>query len=72
MTRTTDLNSIRAEMARRGERQRDIAYALGISQQTVSKHMTGLSEFSDKQLNQIADVLGVPVERITHQDRTIR
>ena len=72
MTRTADLNSIRAEMARRGERQRDIAYALGISQQAVSKHMTGDDEFTDEQLDLIADTLNVPVERITHQDRTIR
>ena len=72
MTREPDINSIKAEMARRGVPQWRIAKHLGISQQTISNRMLGITEFSDEHVAAIAEYLDVPINRITERESETR
>lgn len=57
--------NIRAEMARSGLTQQDIANRIGKTRQAVSRRLTGLTEFRLDELAQIADLLDVPLEALT-------
>ena len=57
--------NIRAEMARSGLTQQDIAARIGKTRQAVSRRLTGLTEFRLDELEQIADLLGMPLEELT-------
>lgn len=52
--------NIRAEIARRGKNQVDVAEALGITRQAVSNRLLGRVEFRVSEVQAIADYLGVP------------
>jgi transcriptional regulator with XRE-family HTH domain len=54
--------AIRAEMARRGVRQRDLAAALGISQQAMSNRLCGITPLTAAEIQAIADALGCQPE----------
>ena len=54
-------SNIRAESARRGLYQRDIANALGLQQATVSKRWRGGRAWPLEDLPTVADILGVSV-----------
>lgn len=56
--------AIRAEMARQGYRQRDLAALLGLSQATVSARMTGRIDFTVSEVRAIASWLGVAVSAL--------
>jgi transcriptional regulator with XRE-family HTH domain len=51
--------ALRAEMARRGATQNEIAKALGITQQSVSRRLKGEVPITVSELKSIADYLGV-------------
>jgi len=51
---------VRAEMARRGLRQKDLAEVLGMSQQAVSPKHSGHRPYSLADLWTISDWLGIP------------
>lgn len=55
---------IRAEMARQGRVQRDLAALLNLSQATVSARMTGRVDFTVSELRAIAQWLNVSVSRL--------
>lgn len=57
---TNEAANIRAEMARKGLTQRDLAALLGLSQPTVSARMRGRTEFTVSELRAIASWLNVP------------
>lgn len=52
--------NVRAEMARRRVPQTRIAAALGLTQQAVSRRLTGRVAFRSDELAVVARVLGVP------------
>ena len=54
-------SNIRAEAARRGLYQGDIAHALGLQQATISKRWRGGRAWPLEDLPTVADVLGVSV-----------
>lgn len=54
---------IRAELGRQRRRQGVLAAPLGISEQQVSKRLSGEVAFNVPELEIVADVLGVPVLR---------
>ena len=54
-------SNIRAEAARRGLYQGDIAHALGLQQATISKRWRGGRAWPREDLPTVADVLGVSV-----------
>lgn len=60
--------NVRAEMARHGVLQVDIAAAIGVSQRQVSERLLGRVGFEAKELLQIARELGVPVDRLASLD----
>lgn len=53
--------AIRAEMARRGFTQKQLADLLGMSQPTVSGRMTGRTDFTVSEVRAVARWLGVPL-----------
>lgn len=53
--------NVRAEVARKRLRQAQMATALGMTQQALSRRMTGDVEFSASEVQAIANLLGVPV-----------
>lgn len=55
---------VRAELARQQRTQSELAKALHLSQQAISRRMTGLIPFDVAQLHEIASFLGVPVSRL--------
>lgn len=57
--RTVGAN-VRAEMARRGVTQRQVAEALGISQPQISKRLAGRIAFDVVELQVIGRMLGLP------------
>lgn len=61
MSEFTTVVNIKAEMARRGVLQRDVAIALGIDQAGVSNRLTGKSKLSADELVAIAQLLDVSV-----------
>ena len=54
-------SEVRAELARQGKAQRDLAAHLGLSQTQVSHRLTGKVGFRVQELMQVAAYLGVPV-----------
>jgi transcriptional regulator with XRE-family HTH domain len=61
-------NRIRAERAARRMTQLALADALGITFEQLRKYETGRSLISARRLQQIASLLGVPVEAFTRPD----
>lgn len=53
--------TIRAEMARAGVTQTDLAAALGITQPAVSSRLKGRIDWRLRELHTVADALGIPV-----------
>lgn len=60
----TVTSEIRAEMARQGVTQREIAEVLGISQSQVSLRLLGQIAFNVPELERIAARLHVPVTQL--------
>lgn len=59
------LNSnIRAEMARRGVTQSQLAADAGFSQPALSRRLTGEAEWSVAEIYQLADALQVPLSAL--------
>ena len=56
--------NIRAEMARTGKNQGDIAKVLGITRQAVSRRLLGFTPLDVDQLAKIADLLGVSMSEL--------
>ncbi|KRQ20032.1 hypothetical protein AOT85_18855 [Mycobacteroides sp. H054] len=54
-------DNVRAEAARRGKNQGDLAQLLGISRQGVSQRLLGRIEFRVGELQAIAAFLDVPI-----------
>lgn len=52
---------IRVELARKDKKRADLARALGISQQAMSRRMSGEVPFNVQELASAAEFLGVPV-----------
>lgn len=65
-------SSIRAIMAARSPKLtgKDLARALGISQQTASRWLNGQHDFKLTELEKIADWLKVPIKALILPDRT--
>lgn len=61
---TTPNPNIRAEMARRGVTQADLAAALGITQPGVSARLHGRTDWRLKELSVVAETLGVPLSAL--------
>ena len=58
----TQLNStIRAELARRGMRQRGLAALLGLSQPSVSARLSGAAEWRVSEIQAVARALGIRI-----------
>lgn len=53
--------TVRAELARRGLLQRQLAEHLGISQPQISRRLEGVIAFNVDELASVAEFLGVPV-----------
>lgn len=51
--------NIRAEIARQGMRQEDLAAKLGISRSTLNQRLQGRSQFTVGDLGEVAQILGV-------------
>lgn len=57
--------NIRAELARQGKTQTNLAAHLGISQTVVSFRLRGVTEIGVNELVRIAQYLDVPLEALT-------
>lgn len=55
------LPQIKAELARRGATQAELAAALGITQSGISRRLTGTQPFRTDELEAVADFLGVQI-----------
>lgn len=55
------LPQIKAELARRGATQAQLAAALGITQSGISRRLTGIQPFRTDELEAVADFLGVQI-----------
>lgn len=64
-------SNIRAEMARRGVRQSDLAVALEMSQGSLSKRLAGKARFDLAELQTAADFLGVTVASLLVGDAAV-
>ena len=53
--------NIRAELARRGKTQEDLAEALGIARQNISQRLRNRVSFRIEELQAVADFLGIPI-----------
>lgn len=53
--------NVKAELARRGKTQRDLADLLGLSTQAISRRLTGRLPFDVDELSAVAAYLGMPV-----------
>ena len=61
----TDLSAnIRAELARRGKSQGDLAQLLGITRQGVSQRLLGRVDWRISELQTIAEMLGTTVGQL--------
>lgn len=56
--------NVRAEMARQGLTQRELAAVLNVSRQSVNSRLTCKVEFKVNELKLIADHLGIDVETL--------
>lgn len=66
--RTYVAANVRAEAARRSLRQQDLAASLGVSQETLSRRLTGRVPFDVDELVDVAAALGVdPAELLTRR-----
>jgi len=54
--------TVRAEMARAGLLQTDLAYALGLAQQAVSARLRGKTPFTLADIDALADLFGTTAE----------
>lgn len=50
--------TVRAQMSAQNLTQQDLAIALGVSQQSVSRRLSGLTEWGIDELVAVADLLG--------------
>lgn len=57
-------NGVRAELARRRLRQKDLARALGISDATMTRRLAGDQPFTIPELEIAARFLGVPLSSL--------
>lgn len=57
--------NVRAEMARRGITQTQLAEQIGRSQPQLSKRLTGAIPFDINELTAVAEALSVPIEKLT-------
>lgn len=55
---------VRAEMSRQGISQVELAKAIGIAQNSISRRLTGKVPFSLPEIESIAQVLDVPVDQL--------
>jgi transcriptional regulator with XRE-family HTH domain len=53
--------TVRAELARHDRTQQDLAHALGLSQQSVSRRLSGQLALDTNEIQAIAEFLGIPV-----------
>ena len=59
--------NVRAELARRGQGQRELAHALGLSRAAVSNRLNGKTPWTVDELEIVAQGLGVePASLLTH------
>ena len=56
-------SSVRAEMARRGLTQGDVAAELALPRTAVSRRLTGQTPWTADELHALAVMMGVPVSR---------
>lgn len=61
MTSPTVRAAVRAEMARAGVRQQDLADHLGFNQRAMSNRLCGVTPFKDWEIEEIATYLGCPL-----------
>lgn len=59
----TVASGVRAEMARLGVTQQDLAARIGMSQQALSRRLRSEFPFNTAELNLAAEALGVSVDR---------
>lgn len=59
--------NVRAELARAGRTQSDLAYFLGLAQPNVSRRLRGEVEFSASELLRTAAFLGVPATTLLEE-----
>ena len=62
--------NVRAETARRGWRQSDLARALGVTPKTVSRKWNGAREWGLAELDDVAKALNVSVESLVREYTT--
>ena len=60
--------NIRAEMARNGVRQQDLANRLGIAQQGISARLRGQTPITAAEIQAIADEIGCHPEKFIEAD----
>ena len=63
--------NVRAEMARAGVSQIDLAERVGLSQSGLSKRLRGVVPFDVNELDSIATALGVPVVSLLPQSEAV-
>ena len=63
--------NVRAEMARAGVSQIDLAERVGLSQSGLSKRLRGVVPFDVNELDSIATALGVPVVALLPQPEAV-
>jgi transcriptional regulator with XRE-family HTH domain len=56
--------AIKAVLARRGLRQKDLAELLGISPATTNEKIRGKSEFKESEINKLIEITGMNYEEI--------
>jgi transcriptional regulator with XRE-family HTH domain len=56
--------AIRAEMARHGIDQHQLAEALGTTQQSISRRLCGTTRLTVEEITIIADTIGCPASRL--------
>jgi transcriptional regulator with XRE-family HTH domain len=61
---------VRAELARQRRPQRDLAEAIGLSQQAASRRLCGEVPFDIAELAKVAELLRVPIEQFLPERRT--
>jgi transcriptional regulator with XRE-family HTH domain len=59
----TVAGEVRAEMARQGRSQQQVAAAAGWTQQYLSRRLTGANLFDTRDIEVLAGVLGVPLSQ---------
>jgi transcriptional regulator with XRE-family HTH domain len=57
--------NVRAEVARSGSTQGEVAEAIGMTRSQWDRRMANAVDWRAFELHRIADVLGVPIERLT-------